>query len=46
MNPIILLRDAVGQVLINICEEICDPVMKGVVSANYCIKYSKIPWHK
>ena len=31
MNLIFLMRDAVGQVLINICEEICEPVMKGVM---------------
>lgn len=35
MNLIFLMRDAVGQVLINICEEICDPVMKGVMLVQF-----------
>lgn len=35
MNLIFLMRHAVGQVLINICEEICDPVMKGVMLVQF-----------
>lgn len=35
MNLILMRKDAVGQVLINICEEICDPVMKGVMLVQF-----------
>lgn len=35
MNLILMRKDVVGQVLINICEEICDPVMKGVMLVQF-----------
>lgn len=35
MNLILMRKDAAGQVLINICEEIYDPVMKGVMLVQF-----------
>lgn len=34
-NNLILMRDAVGQVLPNICEAVCDPLMKGVMLVQF-----------